>query len=802
MVAVKRFTPSFFGEHDQIARKLADRSGNVTIAALKAAEAVEGDDATRAAIKDMIARAQQDIPQDAVKAGNLSEIVTALPTPSMASMEPVSDEAIQNSKAMQVLGRYVIGQEPTKVFVSRVIEAQETGLLDGPKCIAIAGPPGVGKTETARGVSAAVTGNADCPLLVVEGNKITDDASLRRYTGAPPSFIGYVKPEEDKLNPMSQYMVQQKFGDGPIVILLDEVDKIGMGHPRQADIKSAFWNSFGSFLQDGIFRYENGGEYNFCRTSDGKRRPVYVVITSNAGQGKAGGLPRGPALRQHYVKAMQDDIRASAPHLIRRVKNFVAADPLEPNETKAITEKVLNEAFKMAKKIAREAGKEIELSVSDRTTELLGHLGLSAETGAGMLQNIVESLLIPKIGEMARFKAQDEEHWELDLTIDPRSPADSGHLEQIRADFAHAGAHLGAVVPEQYTADNFPVDFSRKNPKPQFYPYQGTIEHLPGYELKITSTGVLGRFPFLVSNAGRADSEWKLQLLKPGATEDLDRTIDAPGELPKELRSANVAVQAAAIDENRLFLYGVNAPEKGAEPETFGYVYNLRGKVFDKCEAKLPALFDMNIGAIDGKIVFAGGRELKRNEFDEWTFDPARSLADMSGEPISGKAWVYDPEVDKLTEVAAGMSVPRIKSMPVENGGKLWYAGGIQNTSNSDGVPYSASSTAVETFDPKAMKFERSQYELPSDLGAASAFNDKYGRMQLAGGKTLSEVGRQVEDRQTLFRLDPRSENPKWRTQDDIPALGSELAAIPHPSGRVLGPFFDEEGAVSFQILR
>src|SRR5262245_5227524 len=234
MVAVKKFTPGFFGENDAIARKLADRTGQVTIAALRAAEAVEGDDHTREAIRDMIAKAQQDVPEDAIKAANIEEVVTALPTPAMEAAQEISDKDIEDSHAMQVLGQYVIGQHPTKVFVSRVIEAQETGLIDGPKCIAIAGPPGVGKTETARGISAAVTGNPDCPLIVVEGNKISDDASLRRYTGAPPSFVGFVKPEEDKLNPMSQYVVQQKFGDGPIVILLDEVDKIGMGSPRQA----------------------------------------------------------------------------------------------------------------------------------------------------------------------------------------------------------------------------------------------------------------------------------------------------------------------------------------------------------------------------------------------------------------------------------------------------------------------------------------------------------------------------------------------------------------------------------------
>jgi ATPase family protein associated with various cellular activities (AAA) len=805
MVAVmNRFPPSFFGEHVDIAKKLADRRGQVTLAALGAALPKAADDATRAAIQDMILKAQQEVPADAVPASRIADLHTALPTRSMTETEDgLAAEA--KAESIAVLDQHVIGQQQAKVFISRVIDAQETGLVDGPKCVAIAGPPGVGKTELSKAVSALVTERGDRPLIVIEGNKITDDASLRRYTGAPPSFVGYVKPDEDKLNPMSRYVAQQKFGDGPIVILLDEVDKIGMGHPRQKDIKAAFWNSFGGFLQDGIFRYENGGEFNFCRTSEGKRRPVYVVITSNAGQDRAGGLERGPALRQHFVKAMQDDIRNSAPHLIRRIANFVAADPLEPKETQAITEKVLREAFAQAKDIARKEdnGKEIELSVTERATELLGILGLSQETGASMLKNIIESLLYSKIGDLARKRSKDEEHWELDISVDPRSPEGIGRIAELKEDFAHASDNLGATVPDKYTPENFPIDFLRKNPKPEFYPYEGEIPHEQGYEMVISSTGRLGRRPFIVSNDGTADSDWKFRLLQAGATEDKDKWIDAPGKMPAELAGADVTLQAVPIDADRLFFYGVSTPDKGDKPVVNGYYYSLEDRAYTKSKAELPALFDTHIGVISGKVVFAGGRKLEKNEFGEWTFDPTKLLTDISGDPLNKQAWILDPENDTCTKLAAGMSVPRAGVTPIENKGKLYYFGGIENRLNSDDIPFSASSTAAESFDPKTLKFSReAALELPTDLGYAATFHDRYGRIQLAGGKTLSDVGRNEELRKTLLRIDLASDNPRWRAQDNVPEAGADIAAIPHPSGRVLGPFFDDDGNSSFQILR
>ena len=63
---------------------------------------------------------------------------------------------------------------------------------------------------------------------------------------------------DDKNNPFLS------FGDRrPVVILLEDVDKIGGGWGDGDQVKEEFWQSVRSLLEDGVFTHKSGTKVNF-----------------------------------------------------------------------------------------------------------------------------------------------------------------------------------------------------------------------------------------------------------------------------------------------------------------------------------------------------------------------------------------------------------------------------------------------------------------------------------------------------------------------------------------------------------
>ncbi|MBY0282082.1 MAG: type VI secretion system ATPase TssH [Alphaproteobacteria bacterium] len=162
------------------------------------------------------------------------------------------------SYLLGVLKTRIVGQEAALKVLAQSIVNYHVGLTDTNKPIGIfilAGPSGVGKTETALALAEVLTGNSR-HLVRLNMGEFQESHSISILKGAPPGYVGYGKggtlTETVRQNPYS-------------VILVDEVDK------AHEDVISLFAQIF----DKGILEDSEGVEVDFSNT--------LFVLTTNQG---------------------------------------------------------------------------------------------------------------------------------------------------------------------------------------------------------------------------------------------------------------------------------------------------------------------------------------------------------------------------------------------------------------------------------------------------------------------------------------------------------------------------------------
>src|SRR5450432_224111 len=185
---------------------------------------------------------------------------TGIPTGRMVRNEI---EAVLN--ASQLLSRRVVGQDHALEMISRRIQTARAGLENPGKPIGVfllAGPSGVGKTETALALAEGLYGGEQ-NVITINMSEFQEAHSVSTLKGAPPGYVGYgeggVLTEAVRRRPYS-------------VVLLDEIEK---AHP---DVHEVFFQVFDKgWMEDG-----QGTFIDFKNT--------IVLATSNVGSDLIMGL--------------------------------------------------------------------------------------------------------------------------------------------------------------------------------------------------------------------------------------------------------------------------------------------------------------------------------------------------------------------------------------------------------------------------------------------------------------------------------------------------------------------------------
>ncbi len=186
----------------------------------------------------------------------------------------VRDEIETVLKLPEILNRRVVGQSHGLAMIAKRIETSRAKLDNPSKPIGVfmlAGPSGVGKTETALALAEALYGGEQ-NMITINMSEFQEAHTVSSLKGAPPGYVGYGEGGR-----LTEAVRRKPYS----VILLDEVEK---AHP---DVHEIFFQVF----DKGIMEDGNGRRIDFKNT--------LIILTTNVGTDVIMELSRDPKYRDN-----------------------------------------------------------------------------------------------------------------------------------------------------------------------------------------------------------------------------------------------------------------------------------------------------------------------------------------------------------------------------------------------------------------------------------------------------------------------------------------------------------------------
>lgn len=298
----------------------------------------------------------------------------------------------------------VIDQTEGVGVIAEAMRRFRTGLVTSSKPISFLflGPTGVGKTETAKALSAIYFKSED-RMIRLDMSEYSSNDSLRRLLGSAPGE-GMEKGE-----------LTEKIYENPFsLVLLDEFEKAS---PQ-------IHNLFLQVLDDGRLTDNKGKTVSFA--------DAIIIATSNAGsEFIREEIQKGTVIDKAFQQKLLDLLQSQGifkPELLNRFDGIVAFKPIGQAEAVEITKIALN---KVAQKLLEQ---DITVQFDEKIIQKIVTEGMNVEFGARPLnryiQDNIEDLISQKIlkDEIKRGNkiiiSVDEEN---NIIVSPRViPAEAG----------------------------------------------------------------------------------------------------------------------------------------------------------------------------------------------------------------------------------------------------------------------------------------------------------------------------------------------------------------------------------------
>jgi ATP-dependent Clp protease ATP-binding subunit ClpC len=305
-----------------------------------------------------------------VTEGDIAEVVsrrTGIPAAALTE-----EERERLSRLEERLHQRVVGQEEAVTAVAQAVRRSRAGLGDPDRPIGnflFLGPTGVGKTELARTLAAALFGDED-RMVRFDMSEFQERHTVSRLVGAPPGYVGY-----DEAGQLTEAVRRRPYS----VLLLDEIEK---AHP---DV----FNVLLQVLDDGRLTDSRGRTVNFKNT--------VIILTSNAGAelitgagGRGIGFTTGTKgseqdeLRDRLLARLKESFR---PEFLNRLDEIVVFRKLEREQIRSIVELVLEQTRR------RLHSQDVAVEVAPEALDWLADQGYQPEFGARPLRRTVQRQL-------------------------------------------------------------------------------------------------------------------------------------------------------------------------------------------------------------------------------------------------------------------------------------------------------------------------------------------------------------------------------------------------------------------------
>jgi type VI secretion system protein VasG len=283
-------------------------------------------------------------------------------------------------KLADTLDQRVLGQRHALEMIARRIQTSRAGLENPQKPIGVfmlAGPSGVGKTETALTLAETLYGG-EHNCITINMSEFQEAHTVSTLKGSPPGYVGYgeggVLTEAVRRRPYS-------------VVLLDEVEK------AHTDVHEIFFQVFDKgWMEDG-----EGRVIDFKNT--------LILLTTNVGSDLIMNMCKDPALApepEGIAKALREPMLKVFPAALL---GRLVVIPYYPLTDELIGNIARLHLRRIAKRI--EEGHKIPLTYDDEVIKLIVSRCTELESGGRMIDSILTNTLLPAVSKELLIRMMD-----------------------------------------------------------------------------------------------------------------------------------------------------------------------------------------------------------------------------------------------------------------------------------------------------------------------------------------------------------------------------------------------------------
>ncbi|WP_028210795.1 type VI secretion system ATPase TssH [Paraburkholderia mimosarum] len=328
-----------------------------------------GDDTSLAKTREALAHAQGKTPLifADVDAQAIARVVaewTGVPVGNL------HEDELQGLLTLEAeLAKRVVAQDGALAALAESLRTAKAGLKSEHAPLGVfllAGPSGVGKTETALALADLLFGG-EAALTTINMSEYQESHTVSQLKGSPPGYVGYGRG-----GVLTEAVRQRPYS----VVLLDEVEK------AHRDVLDIFYQVF----DRGTMRDGEGREINF--------RNCVILMTSNLGSARIDEVTTdSPDIAQAaLLEAIHPQLVAHfQPALLARFQTLV----YRPLDVAALAAIVRMKLAKVAERLHRQH--DIELVCDDSLIGALAELCLARESGARNVDAFLNQRILPTV---------------------------------------------------------------------------------------------------------------------------------------------------------------------------------------------------------------------------------------------------------------------------------------------------------------------------------------------------------------------------------------------------------------------